>query len=105
MGKKAEIANVRPDGTITVNGRLTWGQRTREKIDAGLIVERFQRVALGIEEATMTELNAARMLLDRRLPVIKAIEVKDQGGQDAKTISNEQLFAVIEGQATRVDQK
>lgn len=100
---KREIGTIKPNGEILVNGRQTWGQRTREKIDAGLLVERFQRVALGLEEATMTELNAARMLLDRRLPVIKAIEIETGTGQDAKTITNDQLFAVIEGQAKRID--
>jgi hypothetical protein len=102
MGKKREISTIEPNGEIRTNGRQTWGQRTREKIDCTRIVERFQRVALGEEEATMTELNAARMLLDRKLPVIKAIEIDTGGDRNAKTITNDQLFAVIEGQAKRI---
>ena len=102
MGKKREISTIKPNGEITTNGRQTWGMRTREKIDATLIVERFQRVALGLEEATQVELNSARMLLDRKLPVIKAIEIDQGDGGNAKQITNDQLFAVIEGQSKRI---
>ena len=88
-----------------INPRQTWGQKARSRIDSTRIVERFQRVACGEEEATQVELNAARMLLDRTLPAIKAIEVKASDGGNAKTITNDKLFNLIEGTATRVDKK
>jgi hypothetical protein len=82
--------------------RQTWGSRARSRIDSTIIVERLQRVALGLEEATQTEINAARILLDRTLPAIKPIEVKAEGGGNAKSITNNELLAVIEGQSKRV---
>ena len=43
------------------------------------------------------------MLLDRVVPTIKPIEIKQGDGGNAKVITNDQLFAAIEGTATRVD--
>jgi len=89
-----------PNGMITP--RQTWGSKARSRIDSTLIVQRLQRVALGEEEATQTEINAARILLDRTLPAIKPIEVKQGDGGNAKTITNDQLFNLIEGESKRV---
>jgi len=91
---------------ISVQGNngavITWGQRARQRIDSTLIVERVQRCALGKEDMTQTELMAARMLLDRTLPMIQPIRVATEGGRDAKSITNDDLFKVIEGQAKRI---
>lgn len=91
-----------PRKMITVNGHPSWGMKVRSRIDSALIVERLQRVALGQEEATQTELMAARLLLNRTLPEIKPIEVKAEGGRSAKTITNDDLLNIIEGQAKRI---
>jgi hypothetical protein len=82
---------------------LTWGQRARQKIDSTRTVQALQQHVFGEREMTQTQINAARILLDRTLPVIKAIEIQQDTGQDAKTITNDQLFAVIEGQAKRIE--
>ena len=81
---------------------MSWGQKARLRIDSTLIVERLQRVALGEEEATQTSIMAARVLLNRTLPEIKAIEVKQDGDRNAKTITNAELFDAIEGKAERI---
>ena len=99
MGKAAQISNQR---TMMDGSRQTWGQRVRNRIDSTLIVERLQRVALGTEEATQVELNACRMLLDRTLPTIKPVEPTGQGDTNAKTITNDQLFTLIEGESKRI---
>jgi hypothetical protein len=88
------------NGMITP--RQTWGQRARSRIDATKIVERLQRVALGDEEATMTSINASRILLDRVLPAIKPIEITGGDGGNAKTITNDQLLNLIEGESKRI---
>lgn len=88
--------------TLTANGHQSWGSRARDRIDSTRIVQRLQRVALGEEDATQVELNASKMLLDRVLPTIKPIEVKTGSGGNAKTITNDQLFAFIEGESKRI---
>ena len=89
-----------PNGMITP--RMTWGEKARSRIDSTLIVQRLQRVALGEEEATQTEINAARILLDRTLPSIKPMEVSMGDGGNAKTITNDQLLNLIEGESKRI---
>lgn len=85
------------------NQRKSYGQRIREKIDTTRIVERVCLTAMGEDQMTMAELTAARMILDRTLPTLKPLETKPEGEQDAKTITNADLFKVIEGQAKRLD--
>lgn len=51
---------------------------------------------------TATELTAARMLLDRTCPVLKPLEPAREGDADAKTITNAELFTLIEGKAERI---
>ena len=85
--------------TLTANGHQSWGSRARDRIDCTKIVERLQRVALDQEEATQVSLMASKMLLDRVLPTIKPMEVKQGDGGNAKTISNDQLFQLIESKA------
>ena len=65
-------------------------------------MNQLERIALGQEEGTQTQINADRILLDRTLPAIKPIEVDQGTDSNAKTITNDQLFAVIEGQAKRI---
>ena len=91
-----------PSAPRQIVPRQTWGQKARSRIDSTLIVQRLQRVALGEEEATQTEINAARILLDRTLPAIKPMEVSMGDGGNAKTITNDQLLNVIEGQVKRI---
>jgi len=85
--------------------RQSFGQRVRERIDSSLIVERLCKVAMGQDEMTANELKAADMLLKRTIPELKPLETKQEAGQDAKTITNADLFSIIEGQAKRIDRK
>jgi hypothetical protein len=92
-----------PNALTTPSGRpAAFGTRVRERIDTTKVVKRLQRCALGDEEMTQTELTAARILLDRTVPVLKAIESAPEGDRSAKTITNTELFRVIEGSAERV---
>ena len=93
---KTQIEPIHP------NSRKAWGLRVRERIDSGQIVNQLQRCVMGEEEMTQTQINAARILLDRTLPTLKALEVDQGDGGNAKVITNDQLLNVIEGQANRV---
>ena len=100
----SKIKAVEPTSTVLrTGGKLSYGQRARLRIDSSRTIDALQQHVFGEREMTQTQINAARILLDRTLPVIKAIEIQADGGQDAKTITNDQLFAVIEGQAKRIE--
>ena len=77
----------------------------RDRIDTSLHINTLERIADGSEEGTQVQLNAIRMLLDRSLPAIKPIEVKQGGDSNAKSITNDRLMDVIEGAAVRVENK
>ena len=68
-----------------------------------MIVNRLIRHVQGEEEMTQTQIQAARMLLDRTVPVLKPIESGGDGDSTAKDITNAQLFTLIEGKAERVE--
>ena len=53
----------------------------------------------------MVSINASRILLAKTLPDIKPMEVQQGDGGNAKTISNDRLFELIEGQCERIDDK
>ncbi len=55
-------------------------QRITDRIKAGKIIGRVQKCALGLEEMTVTELNAARICLSKVVPDLKQTEFK--GGLD-----------------------
>jgi hypothetical protein len=100
---KTQISPIEPDNAPSVGGRKAWGLRVRERIDSSRIVDRLQAHIHGECDMSQTQINAARILLNRTLPEIKAIEVKPDGDRNAKNISNDDLFAlVIEGTAERV---
>ena len=86
----------------TASGRpAAFGTRVRERIDSTKIVRKMCQHIENAEETpmTQTQLTAARILLDRTVPVLKPIEVAHGDGDDAKSISDRQLLDVIEGRA------
>ena len=93
----------RPANAVTTrSGRpLAWGDRVRARIDSTAIVNKLQSHVDGTEEMTQTQIQAARILLDRTLPVLKAKEVSADDGGNIKTITNTQLLDYIEGSAER----
>ena len=80
-------------------------QRIRERIQAGKIVGRLQNHVMADPEKnpelimTATQVNAARILLDRVCPALKTIEVRREMtyNGDAASISNEYLLSIIAG--------
>ena len=89
---------------LNATGIRTYGQRARERIDSTVILK---KLALHVQDAELhplsqTQIAASKLLLDRTVPVIKPIEVKQEGDRNAKTITNSELFLMIEGQSKRV---
>jgi hypothetical protein len=92
-----------PNALTTPSGRpAAWGTRVRERIDTSMIVKKLTGHINGEGEMSQTQIQAARILLDRTVPVLKAIEVRHEDGGNAKTISDRQLLDIIDGQARLV---
>jgi hypothetical protein len=87
----------------TLNARVPFQQRIRQRIDSAMITERLCRCAMGEIEMTTAELTAAKMLLDRTVPVLKPLDPTPEGDMSAKTITNADLFRIIDGSAERVN--
>ena len=54
-------------------------ERMIERIKATKIIKRVNDCALGKEEMTQVELNAARLIIGKVLPDLKAIDLKQDG--------------------------
>jgi hypothetical protein len=80
-------------------------QCIRERIQAGKIVGRLQNHVMADREKnpelimTATQVNAARILLDRVCPALKAVEVTGEMAYngDPASISTEYLLSIIAG--------
>ena len=74
-------------------------ERTASKIKVALIAQRLERCALGQEEMTREELTAAKTLLAKCLPDLKAVEARRDGDDgNVHTYTAEELLQVIESQ-------
>lgn len=68
-----------------------------------MIVTKLQACVRGDEQMTATQLNAARILLNRTVPELKSLEIVQKSEDaDIKTISASDLLDVIEGSSKRV---
>lgn len=90
MGTRANQSLTTPSGRPAA-----WGTRVREKIDTTLLVDKLTAHVKGDIEMTATQVNAARILLDRTVPVLKALEVTTNQDTDIRTITNSDLIGVI----------
>jgi hypothetical protein len=79
----------------------TYGNRVRDRIKTGKIINKLQGHVDGTEEMTQTQIQAARILLDRTVPILKAREVSMGDDANIKTITNADLFRAIEGTCER----
>ena len=90
----------------TPSGRpAAFGMRVRERIDVSRTINKLQTHLFSNDEAdkmSMADIQVAKLLLAKSVPDLKAIEVRQDGDTNAKTITNNELFKVIEGQAKRI---
>lgn len=85
--------------------RVGHAERMREKIRSGKYLDMLDKHIRGQKEMTASQVNAALKLINKVLPDMKAIEFKlDAADMDIKTVTNAQLFSIIEGKAERVEQ-
>ena len=94
---------ITPVKRMDLGGKRTWGMKVREKIDSSKHINTLEQIADGTLEGTQVQLNAIRMLLDRTVPTIAPVKREEAGGLNAKSITNDKLFAIIEGKASRVE--
>ena len=89
----------------TRSGQIaTFNARKADRIKTDKIVKRLSKCALGKEAMLQSELTAARILLDRTMPVLKALEIKtDDSANSLKTITNTQLLDFIEADFKRLE--
>lgn len=89
----------RTDHALTAGGKpRAFGARIRQRIDSTMILDKLQRVAHGEDEMTAVQFQAAKLLLQKTVPDLKAVEVKQPDAGNAKSISNQGLLNVIEGE-------
>jgi hypothetical protein len=99
------MANKANGKQLTPSGRpAAWGTKVREKIDSTLVVRKLQAHVKGEEDMSATQIQAARILLNRTVPELKAIEIIQHSDsiRDVTHISAHDLLSVIEGTAQRV---
>ncbi|MDH3713751.1 MAG: hypothetical protein OET44_07895 [Gammaproteobacteria bacterium] len=72
-------------------------ENVRAAIKVGMIVDRLQKAAMGEIEMKNSELNAAKLLLDKTLPSLQAVEqtVKDDGPKSLEEI-NERIRSILQ---------
>jgi hypothetical protein len=74
----------------------------RDKIDTTLIVRKLAGHIEGSQDMTATQIQAARILLDRTVPVLKAVEITNSSEiKDITHLSAHQLLDFIDGESTR----
>lgn len=74
-------------------------ERTRKKIQTTQLINRLSKFIEGEVELTSTQVRAIEVLLKKALPDLQAIEQVVSGDltvSDARTITDEQLAAVIQ---------
>jgi hypothetical protein len=100
------MANHKQVRQHTPSGRpAAWGIKVRERIDSSMVVDRLEAHVRGHADdnpMTQTQINAARILLDRTVPVLKQIEVRAEEVRDIREISAQDLLSIVEGESTRL---
>ena len=81
----------------------TLQERLSEKIQAGKIVAKLSGHVHDPDNhpLTQTQLNAARILLNKIIPDLRSIEVKPLQNQSPESIATTDLLRIIDGESTR----
>ena len=101
-----------PNALTTASGRpASFGQRVRERIDTTMVIDRLHGfVSCDTSDPenkpllmTAAQVNAARVLLNKTVPDLKAMEVTDSREvKDITHVSLNNMLDVIEGQAKQI---
>lgn len=77
--------------------------KTRERIRVTKLLERLQDYALGKIELDRGRVQAIKILLAKSLPDVKVVDVAvDVNHRDVSSLTNAELFSIIDGSAKRV---
>lgn len=76
------------------------GEKWRERIQTGVLLDRLQKHALGKIEMTAAQVKSAEVVLRKTIPDLKAIE--HSGGVDIRTESDAEVLARIKANAEKV---
>ena len=90
----------------TQQGRpAVYWERVRERINVSTVVNRVQRCALGEEEMTNVEFQAAKLLINKTIPDLPSPSSTDplNGAKDISHASPHDLLTIIEGESERKD--
>lgn len=62
------------------NSRLSWNEKWRDRIDAAMLLKRLTDHVVGDSEMSPTQISAAKILLNKVAPDLKAIELTGHDG-------------------------
>lgn len=71
--------------------RVGLSENTRARIQTSMLVERLHSHVLGKCELSQTQITAIRILLDRTLPTLQAVEHTGAGGEPLQVAFNVRL--------------
>ena len=74
-----------------------FAQKSRERIKAGMLIDKLQKCALGELELTTSQISASKLLLDKVLPNLKAVEFTETNlmKKDVRELTDEELNMII----------
>ena len=81
---------------------MPYKERIQERINVSKIVGRLSQHIDGDIDMTATQIQAARILLNKVVPDVKAYEIKRVDQSSAQAIDNDSLRAIIDGTAKRI---
>ena len=81
---------------------IPFRERVQERINVSSICNRLQSHIDGDIDLTATQIQAARILLNKVIPDVKALEIKHVDRSNAQSIDNDSLRAIIEGSSKRL---
>ena len=90
-----------PRQSITLkDGRpATYRNRVSDRIRASMVIDKLNKCVAGEIALTTAQVQSARMLLDRVVPSLKAIELPQEydGFTDIRNLGPAEMLAIIDG--------
>jgi hypothetical protein len=92
-------------GIISMGEIRTAAQRQRQKIQSGMIIGRLQKCVKGEIVMSPSQVNAARILLNKTLPDLKSLDVQasiEATFKPTHQLSDSELLAIASGSVVRL---
>lgn len=91
-----------PRQATTISIPATYGNKLRKRIQCSKLIGKLQRCALGQEEMTSQQIQAAKVLINKVLPDAQPPKATDGVGNELKDVTHIptwQLLEYIEGES------